>query len=194
MGSDARERGPDRADAEEVQESCDFYEALGKELTATGEFVTTEGLADPSHTKTLRKAADGVVTTDGPYAEAKEVLVSYTILDCASHERAMEIATRVDDAADDRTRESTIQNPRVHGSEPASRGFRTRESTVQNPRVGGSGPASPRFRTRESGVQDLRVGRSRSLSPRFDPHAGSGDPRVFGSEPQTRRSRTEDSR
>jgi hypothetical protein len=85
----------------EVQASCDFYEELGKELTASGEFVTTEGLADPSHTKTLRKTSDGVVATDGPYAEAKEVLVSYGIVDCASHERAMEIAARICDAVGD---------------------------------------------------------------------------------------------
>jgi hypothetical protein len=85
----------------EFQDACDFYEEMGKELTATGEFVTTEGLADPSHTKTIRKTVDGVVATDGPYAEVKEVLVSYAILDCASHERAMEIAARVVDAIGD---------------------------------------------------------------------------------------------
>jgi hypothetical protein len=86
---------------ESVQQACDFYEQLGKELTETGEFVATEGLADPSHTKTLRKGADGVVTTDGPYAETKEVLVSYAILDCESHDRALEIAARVADAVGD---------------------------------------------------------------------------------------------
>ena len=85
----------------EVQAACDFYEELGKELTASGEFVTTEGLADPSHTKTVRKTSGGVVATDGPYAEVKEVLVSYAIVDCASHERAMEIAARVCDAVGD---------------------------------------------------------------------------------------------
>jgi hypothetical protein len=85
----------------EVQAACDFYEEIGKELTASGEFVTTEGLADPSHTKTVRKTTSGVVATDGPYAEFKEVLVSYAIVDCASHERAMEIAARVCDAVGD---------------------------------------------------------------------------------------------
>jgi hypothetical protein len=92
---------PDAAMPEEVQAACDFYAQLTEELTATGEFVTTEGLADPSHTKTIRKSADGVVATDGPYAEVKEVLVSYAVLDCASHERAMEIAARVVDAVGD---------------------------------------------------------------------------------------------
>jgi hypothetical protein len=84
-----------------VQAACDFYEQLGKELTESGEFIATEGLADPSHTKTVRKATDGVVVTDGPYAEVKEVLVSYALLNCATHERAMEIAARVCDAVGD---------------------------------------------------------------------------------------------
>jgi hypothetical protein len=98
----------------EVQDACDFYEQLTKELTETGEFVTTEGLADPSHTKTLRRGADGVVATDGPYAEVKEVLVSYAILDCASHERAMAIAARICDAIGD-----TIEvRPIASGPEP----------------------------------------------------------------------------
>ncbi|MGH8774358.1 MAG: YciI family protein [Jiangellaceae bacterium] len=80
---------------------CQFYEDLGKELSATGELVTTEGLADPSLTRTIRKQDVGPVAMDGPYAEAKEVLVSFSIIDCASHDRAMEIATRVVDAIGD---------------------------------------------------------------------------------------------
>ena len=34
------------------------------------------------------------MVTDGPFAEAKEYLGSFTILDCDSLERALEIATR----------------------------------------------------------------------------------------------------
>lgn len=79
----------------EVQAACDFYEGLIKELVESGEFVTAEGLADPSHTKTVRRTEAGAVATDGPFAEAKEVLVSFSILDCASYDRAVEIAARV---------------------------------------------------------------------------------------------------
>jgi hypothetical protein len=42
-----------------------------------------------------------VAASDGPYAEAKEVLVSFAIVDCASHDRAMAIAARVVDAVGD---------------------------------------------------------------------------------------------
>jgi hypothetical protein len=85
----------------EVQAACDFYEGLLKELTETGEFVTTEGLADPSHTRSVRKRGGEVVATDGPLAEAKEVLVSFAILDCESYDRAVEIAARIVDAVGD---------------------------------------------------------------------------------------------
>jgi hypothetical protein len=80
---------------------CEFYENLGRELTESGELVLTEGLADPSLTRTVRKQEGGPAATDGPYAEAKEVLVSFAIVDCASHDRAMAIAARVVDAVGD---------------------------------------------------------------------------------------------
>ncbi|MGH3364263.1 MAG: YciI family protein [Nocardioidaceae bacterium] len=81
--------------AQDVQAICDFYEKLQEELTASGELVTTEGLADPSHSKTIRKGDRSVVATDGPYVEAKEALVSFSIVDCESYDRAVEIAARV---------------------------------------------------------------------------------------------------
>ncbi|OLF06140.1 hypothetical protein BLA60_32900 [Actinophytocola xinjiangensis] len=85
----------------DVQEACEFYEVLGKELTESGEFVTTEGLEQPSHTKTIRKRPDGPEVTDGPYAELKEVLASYAIIDCQSYDRAVEIGARIADATGD---------------------------------------------------------------------------------------------
>jgi hypothetical protein len=63
-----------------------------KEITESGEFVGGEGLADPSQTKTVAPV-DGVpAITDGPFAEAKEHLGGYMIVDCESPERAAEIA------------------------------------------------------------------------------------------------------
>ena len=80
----------------EIQAACEFYESLTKELIETGEFVTTEGLGHPEYARTLQRKADGsVVTTDGPFAEAKEALASFGIIDVASHDRALEIAARI---------------------------------------------------------------------------------------------------
>jgi hypothetical protein len=79
----------------DFQAICDFYEELEKELTESGEFVESRGLSDPSHSKVVRKQDGVAVATDGPFAEAKEALVSYSILDCESYDRALEIAARV---------------------------------------------------------------------------------------------------
>ena len=87
--------------AEEVQAACDFYEQLGKELTESGEAVYKAGLGDPTHTRTFRKTDSGTVASDGPYAEVKEVLVSFGIIDCDSLDRALEIGARIAEAVGD---------------------------------------------------------------------------------------------
>jgi hypothetical protein len=69
-------------------------DAFFKEFGESGEFVGGAALADPSNTKTVR-VRDGVpAVTDGPFAEAKEQLAGYYVLDCESIERATEIAAR----------------------------------------------------------------------------------------------------
>lgn len=69
-------------------------DAIMAELTASGEFLGGEALADPTHTKSIR-LADGVpVVTDGPLAEAKEHFGGYLMVECETPERAAEIALR----------------------------------------------------------------------------------------------------
>lgn len=86
---------------EEIQAACDFYEQLGKELTDSGEAVFNAGLGDPTHTHTVRKTDTGTVVSDGPYAEVKEVLVSFGIIECESLDRALEVAARTAEAIGD---------------------------------------------------------------------------------------------
>lgn len=85
----------------EFQAMCAFYEELERELTETGEFVESIGLADPSHSRVVRRHDGRPMATDGPFAEAKEALVSFSILDCESYDRVLEIAARVVDASGD---------------------------------------------------------------------------------------------
>ena len=68
--------------------------ALISELTESGELVSTEGLADPSETKTIRVRDGGPAVTDGPYAEAKEHMGGFLLLDVSDERRAIEIASR----------------------------------------------------------------------------------------------------
>lgn len=73
------------------------YQKFEAELRATGEFVSAEGLGHPVMSTTVSKL-DGVVTvTDGPYAELKEVLASFAVLDVSSLDRAKDIVSRMVD-------------------------------------------------------------------------------------------------
>jgi hypothetical protein len=65
-----------------------------KEFTESGELLSGgAALADPSTGKTVR-VRDGLpAVTDGPFAEAKEQLAGYYLLDTESIERATEIVT-----------------------------------------------------------------------------------------------------
>ena len=69
-------------------------DALNRELFESGELVGAYGVADQVNAKMVRVTGGTPVVTDGPYAEAKEYLGSFTIVDCDSLERAMEIAMR----------------------------------------------------------------------------------------------------
>ncbi|WP_327093195.1 YciI family protein [Nonomuraea sp. NBC_01738] len=79
---------------EQVAEHFRAMAAFYDELAASGEMVTGFGLADPSHTMTVEIRDGRPVASDGPYAEAKEVLAGFGIIDVASRERAVELAGR----------------------------------------------------------------------------------------------------
>ena len=81
-------------DAEEFAELVRETDALNRELFESGELVGGYGVADEAATKVVRVREGTPAVTDGPYAEAKEYLASFTIVDCDSLERALEIAAR----------------------------------------------------------------------------------------------------
>ena len=68
------------------------FEALMTEISASGEFVTAEALADPASATLHHWSPGGLFTTDGPYAETKEQLAGFFLIDCATRERAEQIA------------------------------------------------------------------------------------------------------
>jgi hypothetical protein len=67
--------------------------AIMGELTESGELVGGQALADPSNAKSVRTGGGSPAITDGPFAEAKEHLGGYVILDC-DLERALDVASR----------------------------------------------------------------------------------------------------
>lgn len=65
--------------------------ALNEEMDAAGARFFAGGLESPSRAKSLRKRPDGKVSvTDGPYAEAKEFIGGFWILECSDMDEALD--------------------------------------------------------------------------------------------------------
>ena len=86
------------SDAERA-EGWQAYAALSEDLAASGELVVSQALADPSLARRVPAREDLPMTGDGPFAEVKEHLAGFFLVDCESVERAMEVAARVPEAA-----------------------------------------------------------------------------------------------
>ncbi|MET0692967.1 MAG: YciI family protein, partial [Propionibacteriaceae bacterium] len=65
----------------------------------------------PERTTTVRVRDGQVLATDGPFAEVKEHLAGYDVVECATYERAVEIASRIPDAQITRIEIRPIINP-----------------------------------------------------------------------------------
>lgn len=81
---------------QEIEAHIDFQRRLNAELRERGELVGADALTAPELAKFV--VHDGVgapVVTDGPFAESKELLAGYRMIDVESPERAVEIAAQV---------------------------------------------------------------------------------------------------
>jgi len=80
-----------QTERDELMTKADAYL---KEFSGSGELLSGGvALADPSTGKTVRLRNGVPAITDGPFAEAKEQLAGYYLLDCESLVRATEIVT-----------------------------------------------------------------------------------------------------
>lgn len=78
-----------------IREMIAFMDTFNDEITKSGELVAAEGLVDSTQAKSVR-IQDGIpVATDGPFAETKESLIGFWIVDVASEERAIELTAKV---------------------------------------------------------------------------------------------------
>ena len=63
-----------------------------------GKLAATARLAPTATARTLRKAQAPFVITDGPFAEAKEVILGFYLLDCESEEEVLAIVRDLGEA------------------------------------------------------------------------------------------------
>ena len=79
--------------AERERLNADF-EALLTELSSSGELKGGEALGAPSDARLFRWDAGAAVATDGPYAEAKEHLAGFFLVEAKDIDEACAIAAR----------------------------------------------------------------------------------------------------
>jgi hypothetical protein len=82
--------------SEEQREAIyDRYRAFAEEARAAGVMLGGDELAPTRDATTVRVRGDETLVTDGPYAEVKEALGGYFILECGSLDEAIEYAARI---------------------------------------------------------------------------------------------------
>jgi hypothetical protein len=76
---------------EEQQRVSERYMALAREPVTVG----GDELQDPDTATTIRVRDGETLTTDGPFAETKEQLGGFYLIDCTSLDEALEFAARI---------------------------------------------------------------------------------------------------
>lgn len=71
-----------------------FMHRFSNDLVDAGEWVDGQGLAPPGEAKLVSAGKNGEPVTDGPFAEAKEFLAGYWIVEVDDPKRAYELAAR----------------------------------------------------------------------------------------------------
>src|SRR5690349_20222848 len=77
---------------EAIQRHIQYMKDLNKKLKGQGELVAAEGLMPPNEAKIVRARKDGPPVIDGVFAETKEFLAGWWIVEVPTVERAYEIA------------------------------------------------------------------------------------------------------
>jgi len=70
-------------------------DAVRGEMEKAGALVLTAGLEPPTRAAVVRPAPGGALVTDGPFAETKEFLGGFTLLDAPDREAALAWARKL---------------------------------------------------------------------------------------------------
>ena len=82
---------------EEAQQEAvrDQYRAFAEDAGRRGALVGGYELDSPTTATTVRSGESGPIVTDGPFAETKEHLGGYFVLECDSLDDAIELASNI---------------------------------------------------------------------------------------------------
>lgn len=91
----AEEGGWNTLAADEQEVIREKYRAFAADAQRAGKLVDGAELAGTSAATTVRVRDDEAIVADGPFAETKEALGGYFVLDCDSLDEAVELAARI---------------------------------------------------------------------------------------------------
>ena len=87
------------AKPEDWQRMAEAYGAYGHWLASTGWLLGGEALADASDATTVSVRDGKRIVTDGPFAETKEILGGYYLINAPDLDAAIEAAARIPGAS-----------------------------------------------------------------------------------------------
>jgi hypothetical protein len=103
---------------DDLKSLMDEYTALTREWLDKGLMLSGEGLDPSGAAITVRKRGEERLITDGPFAESKEQLGGYYVLDCESLDEAIELAARIPAARRGGVEVRPVMNYEAMGAEP----------------------------------------------------------------------------
>ncbi len=80
--------------ADEMEEAFADVDALNQKMQHEGVWVFAGGLHEPSTATVVRSENGRIVTTDGPFAEAKEQLGGFWVIEAADLDAALSWASQ----------------------------------------------------------------------------------------------------
>jgi hypothetical protein len=83
------------ASPEDIQRSMEDYGKFGEEVTKSGAFIAGEGLEATNAATTVRVRAGEAVLSDGPFAETREQLGGFYLLECRDLDEAVRWASKI---------------------------------------------------------------------------------------------------
>ncbi|HVW42657.1 MAG TPA: YciI family protein [Amycolatopsis sp.] len=81
----------DESAAEHAEDGCGGW---SEEMAARGVITGGGGLRPPNEATTVRVRDEQVLLSDGPFAETKEQIGGFCLIDCADLDEAIEIASK----------------------------------------------------------------------------------------------------
>lgn len=85
----------DKMTPEEKKRLDQDSQAYDKSLMASGHFIAAEALYSPADARTVRMRRGQALTTDGPFAETKEQLGGFILINASGMDEALEIAAKI---------------------------------------------------------------------------------------------------